>query len=174
MSPTIETLPACFIGGYEYCGSGADHGFSAQDLQSAYKLPSATAGTGQTVAIVDAYDDPNAQADLNKYRSTYNLPSCETGCFTKVNQEGKTTYPAGNAEWAFEMSFDLDMVSAACPKCHILLVEANNETIGNLGIAESEAATLGATEISNSYAAREVVVGKALVEEDSMQSSRLV
>jgi hypothetical protein len=165
---TEEGSPACFsLSEYEYCGSGADHGFSAQDLENAYKLPSATAGSGQTVAIVDAYDDPNAQADLNTYRSTYNLPACESGCFTKVNQTGGTAYPEASASWSEEISLDLDMVSAACPKCHILLVEANDATVENLGIAENEAATLGATEISNSYAAREVQVGKALTEEVS-------
>src|SRR5580692_567727 len=162
-----EVSPTCFIGEYEFCGSGAVHGLSAEDLQSAYKLPSSTAGSGQTVAVVDAYDDPNAQADLNVYRSTYHLPACESGCFTKVNQAGATTYPEASAEWSLEISLDLDMVSATCPKCHILLVEANNATLENLGIAENEAVTLGATEISNSYVAREVIVGKAFVEEAS-------
>jgi hypothetical protein len=165
-SPAGEALPSgCFVGEDEYCGSGGDHGFSAQDLESAYKLPSGTAGSGQTVAIVDAYDDPNAQADLNVYRSTYGLPACESECFTKVNQEGGTTYPAGNSGWAEEISLDLDMVSAACPKCHILLVEAKSASFENLGIAENEAAKLGATEISNSYAARESEVGEKLTKE---------
>ena len=158
---------ACFAGENEYCGAGLSHGFSAQDLESAYKLPSATAGSGQTVAIVDAYDDPNAQADLNVYRSTYGLPACETGCFSKVNQTGGTTYPEANASWGVEISLDLDMVSAACPNCHILLVEATTNSLANLGIAENEAATLGATEISNSYDANEAEVGKPQLEEDS-------
>ncbi len=166
-SPNAEASPACDIGEYEYCGSGVDDGFSAEDLESAYKLPSATAGSGQTVAIVDAYDDPNAQSDLNIYRSTYDLPACESGCFTKVNQIGGTTYPEASVEWSREISLDLDMVSAACPKCHILLVEANNNSVEDLDVAESEAAALGATEISNSYGSREVELGKALVEESS-------
>jgi hypothetical protein len=152
---------------YEHCGSGADHGFSPQDLQSAYRLPSETAGSGQTVAIVDAYDDPHAQADLDVYRSTYDLPPCESGCFTKVNQTGGTTYPEASEGWGLEISLDLAMVSAACPKCHILLVEANSESRENLGIAEDEAATLGATEISNSYAFNEDEVGKTQLEKDS-------
>jgi NHL repeat len=152
---------------YEDCGSGADHGFSPQDLQSAYRLPSETAGAGQTVAIVDAYDDPDAQADLDVYRATYDLPPCESGCFTKVNQTGGTTYPEASTSWALEISLDLDMVSAACPKCHILLVEAKSETLENLGIAENEAATLGASEISNSYAANEKEVGRTQLEADS-------
>jgi hypothetical protein len=166
-SLAAEVSPACFIGEYEYCGSGAAHGFSAQDLESAYKLPSATAGSGQTVAVVDAYDDPNAQADLNVYRSTYHLPACESGCFSKVNQTGAAIYPEANAEWSLEISLDLDMVSASCPKCHILLVEANNSSLENLGIAENDAIALGATEVSDSFVAPEVVIGKAFVEEDS-------
>jgi hypothetical protein len=171
VSPSACFEPT-FTGENEFCGSGAQHGFTPQDLESAYRLPSTTAGSGQTVAIVDAYDDPNAQADLNAYRSTYNLPPCESGCFTKINQEGKTTYPEGNSEWALEISLDLDMVSAACPKCHILLVEAKNNTFENLGAAENEAAKWEnletkekATDISNSYAAREIEVGTTLAKE---------
>jgi sugar lactone lactonase YvrE len=137
-------------------------------LQSAYKLPSSSAGAGKTIAIVDAFDDPNAQADLNVYRSTYGLPPCEAGCFTKVNQEGGTSYPKANAGWALEISLDLDMASAACPKCKLLLVEANDNSLVNLGIAVNQAAKLGATVISNSYAAREIEVGKTQLEEDSV------
>jgi hypothetical protein len=166
VTPTAESANACFAGENEYCGAGLDHGLSPQDLESAYKLPSATAGSGETVAIVDAFDDPNAQSDLDAYRSTYGLPPCESGCFSKVNQTGGTTYPSPEAGWALEISLDLDMVSAACPKCHILLVEANSASLENLGIAENEAVTLGATEISNSYAANEVLVGKETVQAD--------
>ena len=102
-------------------------GYGPPDLQSAYSLPSATAGAGQTVAIVDAYDDPHAAADLQLYRKQYGLPPCTTasGCFRKVNQEGQQgNYPPPDAGWAEEESLDIDMVSAICPHCHILLVEA--------------------------------------------------
>jgi subtilase family serine protease len=129
-------------------------GKSPANLISAYALPSATAGSGQTVAIVDAYDDPNAEADLGTYRSYYGLPACTTanGCFKKVSQTGSTTsLPAGNTGWAEEISLDIDMVSAICPKCKILLVEATSSSFANLGAAVNRAATLGATEISNSY-----------------------
>ncbi len=164
---TAGVLYKCFSGEYEYCGSGYDHGFAPQDLESAYKLPAMTGGEGQTVAIVDADDDPDAQADLKVYRSTYNLPPCEGSCFTKVNQEGGATYPEANSEWGFEISLDLDMVSAACPKCHILLVEADNNELKNLGLAEDEAVKLSATEISNSYGAREAEVGNKQLKEDT-------
>ncbi len=128
-------------------------GYGPSDLQSAYNLPSATNGTGRTVAIVDAYDDPDAAADLAVYRANYGLPACTTsnGCFRKVNQSGGTSYPAADVSWAGEISLDLDMVSAICPRCHILLVEAAIPYSTDLGAAEDEASALGATEISNSY-----------------------
>jgi subtilase family serine protease len=116
-------------------------------------LPSATAGSGQTVAIVDAYDDPNAEADLGVYRSTFGLNPCTTAnsCFRKVNRTGGTSYPRGDKGWAEEISLYLDMVSAVCPNCHILLVEAKTNSFANLATAVDKAVTLGATEISNSY-----------------------
>jgi hypothetical protein len=132
-------------------------GYDPADLRSAYDLPSEFAGAGQTVAIVDAYDDPDAESDLAVYRTRYGLTACTTvdGCFKKVNQTGGTKYPAAEAGWAVEISLDLDMVSAACPNCHILLVEASSNTDGDLDTAEDEAATLGATEISNSWGGAE-------------------
>lgn len=137
--------------------SGSPSGYNPADLQSAYKLPSSTAGSGQTVAIVDAYNDPNAESDLGVYRSQFGLPACTTanGCFRKVNQNGGTTYPRGNTGWAEEISLDLDMVSAICPNCHILLVEATSNSFSNLAAAVDEAAKLGANEISNSYGGSE-------------------
>ena len=133
-------------------------GYGPSDLQSAYKLPSSTNGSGQTVAIVDAYNDPTAEADLGVYRAQYGLPACTTanGCFRKVNQTGGTSYPATDAGWATEISLDLDMVSATCPKCHILLVEATTASYANLGKAVNEAAALHANAISNSYGGGDV------------------
>jgi subtilase family serine protease len=128
-------------------------GYGPADLQSAYNLPSGTAGTGQTVAIVDAYDDPTAENDLGVYRSQFGLSPCTTatGCFRKVNQNGGTTPPRKDGGWAQEISLDLDMVSAICPNCHILLVEATTSSLVNLGTAVNTAAKLGANAISNSY-----------------------
>jgi subtilase family serine protease len=136
----------------------APSGYGAPDLQAAYALPSATAGGGQTIAIVDAYDDKTAEADMNVYRSQYGLGACTTanGCFRKVNQNGvQGSYPANNVGWALEVSLDLDMASAICPNCTILLVEATNNTNSNLYAAVDTAARLGATEISNSYGGAE-------------------
>jgi subtilase family serine protease len=132
----------------------APTGLGADDIEAAYALPSATAGAGRTVAIVDAYDDPNAEADLGVYRSYYGLPACTTanGCFKKVGQTGSTTsLPSGNRSWGEEISLDLDMVSATCPNCKILLVEATSTSFANLGASVNEAAALGANAISNSY-----------------------
>ena len=136
-----------------YTGTGVGGGYGPSDLRSAYNLPSSTAGSGQTVGIVDAYNDPDAESDLAAYRSQYGLSACTTanGCFKKVNQTGGTTYPANEASWSVEISLDVDMVSAACPNCHILLVEATSATSANLYASEDEAAALGATEISNSW-----------------------
>ncbi len=127
-------------------------GYGPADLQSAYELPIGR-GHAQTIAIVDAFDDPNAEADLRKYRATYGLPPCTTknGCFTKINQRGGTHYPAPDAGWAFEISLDLDMVSAACPQCHILLVEADDNQFPNLALAVDQAASVNPAAISNSY-----------------------
>jgi subtilase family serine protease len=131
----------------------APAGYGPSSLQSAYKLPSATAGSGQRVYIVDAYDDPNAAADLNTYRAQFGLPACTTanGCFQKLNQNGQTSpLPAGNTGWAGEISLDLDMVSAACPNCGITLIEANDPS-DNLFAAVKKATDLGAKFVSMSW-----------------------
>jgi subtilase family serine protease len=127
-------------------------GFGPADLRSAYKLTT-SGSASQTVAIVDAFDAPTAEADLAAYRTQFGLPACTTanGCFRKVDQNGGTNYPRKNAGWAQEISLDLDMVSAICPNCHILLVEAKTNSFANLGAAENRAATMGATVISNSW-----------------------
>src|SRR6478672_3542701 len=103
-------------------------GYGPANLQAAYGLPSSSAGGQKVFAIVDAYDDPNAAADLSTYRAQFGLSSCTTttGCFRKVNQSGATSpLPRANGGWAQEISLDLDMASATCPNCQILLVEAN-------------------------------------------------
>jgi subtilase family serine protease len=140
--------------------SATPTGYGPSDLQSAYGLTSAAAnnGSGQTVAIVDAYDDPNAAADLATYRSYYGLPACTTanGCFKKVSQTGSTTsLPTADSGWAGEISLDLDMVSAIAPNAKILLVEASSSSMANLGKAVNEAVTLGAKFVSNSYGGSE-------------------
>jgi subtilase family serine protease len=146
-SATTTTLPVASPSGYY-----------PADIQSAYQLSGAIgAMTGSpTVAIVDAYDDPSAATDLAVYRSNFKLPQCGTGCFTKVGESGSTTnLPRANSSWSEEISLDLDMVSATCPSCKILLVEANSASIVDLGTAVKEAVSLGAIAVSNSYGASE-------------------
>jgi subtilase family serine protease len=132
----------------------AGDGYGPSSLQSAYKLPSATAGGGETVAIIDAYDDPNAASDLAVYRSDWGLPACGGGCFEKVGQTGSaTSLPAasGGTGWATEESLDIDMASAICPNCRIILVEADSPDTQDLGAAVNTAVSLGADFVSNSY-----------------------
>lgn len=127
-------------------------GWHPSDIQNAYAFPSQNAGS--TVAIVDAYDDPAAESDLTVYRNAFGLPACTTanGCFQKVNQQGQNgAYPAPNGPWNEETSLDLDMVSAACPNCKILLVEANSNSLDDLAASVDTAASMGVTSISNSY-----------------------
>ncbi|MFD5075379.1 peptidase S8 [Streptomyces sp. NPDC058371] len=135
-------------------------GYGPTDLRNAYGLTSAasTNGAGSTIAIVDAYDDPNAEADLAKYRSYYGLSACTTanGCFKKVGQTGSTTsLPTSDSGWSEEISLDVDMASAICPNCKILLVEATSASMANLGKSVNEAVTLGAKYVSNSYGGSE-------------------
>ena len=139
-------------------------GYGPSSLLSAYKLAAAAGsnGAGVTVGIVDAYNDPNAYADVNTYRSQYGIPtmaSCTPStvknstspCFAKSSQTGTTSYPSTDGGWAEEESLDIDMVSAICPKCNIVLVEASSASYANLGTAVNEAVTLGAKYVSNSY-----------------------
>jgi subtilase family serine protease len=149
-------------------------GYTPTDIQSAYALPATpAAGTdfnwnGRTVAIVDAYDNPNAASDMLVYRQTFNLPLCATtsatptvddltSCFfTKVNQTGqKSPMPAGNVGWGQEINLDVQAVSASCPSCKIVLVEANSNSYTDLGAGVNTAAALGADAISNSYGGAE-------------------
>lgn len=127
-------------------------GYGPTDLQAAYGLITLNAGTRQTVAVVTPYDDPTAAADLATYRSTYGLPPCTTadGCFQKINQTGGSqpppTPPSGQ-NWANATAADLDVISAICPNCRLLLVEANDNLITNMGTAVNQAVTSGATVI---------------------------
>jgi len=136
-------------------------GYGPASLQSAYGLTgAASGGTGETVAVVDAYDDPNAVADLAVYRQQYGLPACDSstgaGCVTKVNEQGAASpLPAPMTDWAAEESLDLDMVTAICPNCHILLVEASTAALTDLGTADDTAISNGAVFVSDSWNAGE-------------------
>jgi subtilase family serine protease len=138
-------------------------GYGPPDLQDAYNVVHAVdpnaVPTGPLIAIVDAYGYPHAESDLAVYRQQYGLPPCTTanGCFTKVNQNGGTKFPKADIGWDQEQALDLAMVSAICPECRILLVEASSNTFSNIVAAVNQAAaiTWGAHAISNSYGAGE-------------------
>jgi subtilase family serine protease len=136
----------------------APKGYGPTQFRGAYSLPSA-ASTAQTIAIVDAYNDPNVASDLNAYSSQFGLPQCNSAnpCFEKVNQGGSAAgpFPQANSGWALEIALDVEVAHGICPNCKILLVEANSASLSNLAAAVNTAANLGAKEISNSYGGSE-------------------
>jgi len=130
-------------------------GLHPSDLTAAYNLPEGGSGT---VAIVDAFDDPLVEVEMDLYRAVFGLPSCTSrnGCFQKLNQSGKAgSYPRLNPNWAQEIALDVEMVSAVCPACKILLFEANSASVDDLGATVDTAARFHPTAISNSYYAPE-------------------
>ncbi len=139
-------------------------------LHAAYGLPAETAaGSTQTIAVVDAFNDPTAEADLAVYDKQFGLPECTSanGCFTKVNQEGKATpLPANEGGWAAEISIDVQMAHAICQSCRILLVETRTEEFSDLGAGVNAAVAAGATVVSNSYGEGESASYKTLAKDD--------
>ncbi len=125
-------------------------GYAPVDLVKAYSIP--RNGSTKTIAIVDAYASPTAQADLNTYRGQFGLGA---KTITQVNQTGGTTLPGGDTGWGQEEALDLDMASAACPSCSILYVGANSASFADLSAAVKTAAAKGASVISNSYGGSE-------------------
>jgi hypothetical protein len=171
-SPTARRASAASEGAF---------GLTPSDLHTAYQLPSTTAGE-QTIALVDAYNDLTAEADLKTYSEELGLPACTSanGCFKKVNQHGeagtltlpfpKTALELKAAEkgtpgqreeaaeaigWGSEISLDIETAHAVCQNCKILLVEANSSTFEDLETAE-RAAESQAQEISNSWGGPEL------------------
>jgi hypothetical protein len=167
--------------------SSGELGLRPQDLHSAYRLPT-EAGSTQTIALVDAYNDPNAEADLESYDSEFGLPKCTTanGCFEQLNQNGKSSplpFPqtdteltsaesqcsGGNEEdcflaeeaegWSVEISLDIETAHATCQNCHIALVEADSTGYEDLESAEEGAVRVPANEVSNSWGGPECIEG---------------
>jgi hypothetical protein len=183
--------------------AAGEFGVRPQDLHSAYQLPT-NAPSAQTIALVDAYNDPSAEADLETYSREFGIPECTTasGCFKQVNQDGETTglpfpktteilteeeqrcFEDGSEEacflteeaegWAVEISLDIETARAVCQNCHITLVEANSASYANLETAENTAARLGADEISNSWAGPECVKGECLDEDAAFNHPGIV
>ena len=137
--------------------SKAPTGLSPATIKSAYTFPmGSTAGAGRTIAIVDAYNDPTAEADLGVFSTQYGLPACTTanGCFSKVNQTGGTNYPQTSTNWALEISLDVQWAHAIAPGARILLVEASSNSFANLLTAEDYAKT-HAQYVTNSWGGSE-------------------
>jgi hypothetical protein len=124
-------------------------GYTPSQLQSAYALP-VSSGRGQVIAVIDAYDTAGAESDLATYRARFNLPACTTanGCFRKIDMGGG---PVGSTGWDIETSLDLDMASAGCPNCGLVLVEARSDAFGDIYPAVQRAIDSGATEVSMSF-----------------------
>jgi len=160
VEPTAKDTARCFALVVDAASAGrlapdaagpAATALGPADIKAAYRLPDG--GQGQTVAIVDAYGNSHVEDDLATFRAHYGLPPCTTanGCFRKVDQSGGTDFPPDDAGWGLETSLDVDAVSAACPACHILLVQGNSASLNDLATAVDTAAALGAKFISNSY-----------------------
>lgn len=131
-------------------------GFGAGDLQAAYGVggvSGGSGGSGQTIAVIEASGDPSVESDLAVYRNHFGLPACSraNGCLRVVDQDGGTTQPPVSQSWALETATDLDMASAMCPACKLLVVQASAETLANFAAANNTAARLGATVIDNSW-----------------------
>src|SRR5580704_9284846 len=129
--------------------------YGPSDLASAYNYDP-TLKPGATIALVDAYGYSMLEADLAAYRSMYSLPPCTTasGCLKIVAQDGSSNLPGpppSDDDWTIETALDVDMASAACPNCKILVVQATSDQDDGLDIANDTAAMLGASVISNSW-----------------------
>jgi subtilase family serine protease len=132
-----------------YQGSG----LTPLQLRTAYGLDISSATP--TVAIVDAFDAPDIERALATYRGQFQLPSCTTanGCFSIVRPQG---VPAVDTGWAVETALDVDMASAICPSCRIVLVQALTNSWANLtGAVDAARQIPGVVAISNSYAGGE-------------------
>ena len=123
-------------------------------------------GSGTTIALVDPYDDPNVANDLHKFDLQFGLPDAPS--FQKVSQTGSTTtLPPSSSGWTPAAAESMDMISAICPNCHILLVEANSPSIDDLGTGVNEAVTLGAKFVDNDWYKSEASIGSAETTYDS-------
>jgi hypothetical protein len=130
-------------------------GWGARAIERAYRLP-VSRNSHQTVAVSAAYTTPDLASYLATYRHEYGLPPCTqaTGCLRIVNESGKAAPlpPSGaGSGWDLEAVLDVAMISAACPHCKILVVEANNADLPDLARTNEEAARLGAQVVLNSY-----------------------
>ncbi len=148
-------LPAAAVSGT------AIPGYTPAQLRGAYGLASvaASGGAGATVAIVTAYAYPDAASDLAVYRAHFRLPACPAGsCLRVLNENGRATHlPAANSSWSHSDAVALDAISALCPKCKLLLIEATSNSYADLGTAEDTAVSHGAKFVLNTWNGQESV-----------------
>jgi subtilase family serine protease len=136
---------------------GGPSGETPASLRSVYNLPSS--GGGSVIAIVDAYDYPTAENDLNVFSSQFGLPACTTanGCFLKVYASG--TKPRGNCGWNQEAALDIEWAHAMAPNAKIVLVEADSNSFTNLfaavDVATNQVLAAGRGEVSMSWGGSE-------------------
>lgn len=145
-------------------------GYGPTQFRTAYNLTSSSGSSSQIIAIVDAYDHPTIQSDLDTHSAAFGVPSLPTcngpvvsssvSCFQKIDQRGGTNYPVVNSGWALEIALDVETAHAVCPGCSILLVEADSNSFADLFSAVDRAAQMGATEISNSYGSSQEFSGE--------------
>lgn len=121
--------------------NSAPSGLPPSAITTAYGFPT-TGGSGETIAVVDAFDDPTVASNLTTFSNEYGLPACTVtdGCLTKVNQSGGTSYPTVTSGWALEISLDVEWAHALAPKARVLLVEATSASDANLFDAVTYAA----------------------------------
>lgn len=149
LAPAAGGAPAARFGSTEVT---TPYGLSPSTIRTVYGYStSAEAGAGETIALVDAYNDPDAASNLETFSKEYGLPAAY---FTQVNQTGGSSLPATESGWDLEISLDIEWAHALAPAAHILLVEATTNSLANLLAAESYASE-HASYVSNSWGASE-------------------
>ena len=164
--------------------------YTPAQIRAGYQLPlvgkavpttpaaRAALGAGQTIYLIDAYDNPNAFSDLNAYSKAFGLPLCTNvaiaataalplapasttaGCTFSVVYAGATTgrvatAPAYNATWAAEIALDVQSAHAIAPLARIVLIEAPSASVSALGNAISVANNMGPGVVSMSFVTAE-------------------
>jgi hypothetical protein len=137
-------------------GEGPHNTYTPAQIAKAYEYSPTEGGAGQTIALVDANDDPKIEEDLATFDSYFKISPCTSasGCFTKVSTSGSTTsLPPKAGTESLETTLDVEAAHAVCQTCKILLVEWEGGGVG--AGAVNEAVHLGATEVSDSWSANE-------------------
>ncbi len=150
-TPCLDPLASSSsnIAGYTPSQISTAYGFNQVSFGS-----TAAVGTGQTIAIVDAYSDPNIASDLNTFDSQFGLKAAPS--FKVENETGGTALPAANPGWSMEISLDVEWAHAVAPGANILLVEANSSSLSDLltGVATASD-TAGVSVVSMSWGSGE-------------------